>query len=174
MKEYMNYAKKFRIMIIFINIVFILGIILRICTYEKGDFASTLVMIFSFLVILLVLDLYFVFMRDVFNLTKYDDEKIINRFFLKKKTISYSCIKQLVFVGNCIIVLDKDFDFCKINKKGNVIRRYFSGEIMFYLGDKEDILLKIASNNSNCKLYMIGQSSKISKKLEKYFETIIV
>ena len=79
MKEYMNYARKFRIMIIFINIVFILGIILRICTYEKSDFASTFVMIFSFLVILLVLDLYFVFMRDVFNLTKYDDEKIINR-----------------------------------------------------------------------------------------------
>ena len=43
-----------------------------------------------------------------------------------------------------------------------------------YLGDKEDILLKIASNNSNCKLYIIGQSSKISKKAEKYFETIIV
>lgn len=170
----MNYASKFRIMIIFTNIVFIFGIILRICTHDDSDAVSTFVMIFVFSAILIILDLYFVIMKDVFNLTKFDDEKIVNRFFLKKKTIYYSSINQLVFVGNCVIVLDKNFDLNKINKKGNVIRRYFAGEIMFYLGDKEDILFKIASNNSNCKLYIIGQSSKISKKIEKYFETIIV
>ena len=67
-------------------------------------------MIFVFLVILLVLDLYFVFMRDVFNLTKYDDEKIINRFFLKKKKISKAGIKQLYIVDKCIIVVEKEFD----------------------------------------------------------------
>ena len=71
-------------------------------------------------------------------------------------------------------VLNSTFDFSKINKKGNVIRRYFSGEIMFYLGDKEDILLKISSNNSNCKLYIIGQSSKISKKAEKISLTFAI
>ena len=174
MKEYVNYASKFRIMIIFINIVFLFGIILRICTYDESDFISTVVIIFGFIVILLLLDLYFITMKDIFNLTKYDDEKIVNRFIFKKKTIYYSNIKQLVFVGNCIIVLDNDFDFHKINKKGNVIKRYFAGKIMFYLDDKEDILLKIACNSPNCKLYIIGKSSKISKKVEKFFETIIV
>ncbi len=93
MKEYVNYASKFRIMIIFINIIFPFGIILRICTYDESDFISTVMMIFIFIVILLLLDLYFITMKDVFNLTKYDDEKIVNRFFLKKKTIFYSNIK---------------------------------------------------------------------------------
>ena len=112
-------------------------------------------------------------MKDLFNITKYNESQIETRFIRKRKSIKYSAINQLVFVGNSIVVLPYSISLTNINKKGNILRRYFRGNIMFYLGNDERLLL-LLSNNTKCRLYCIGKISNLSKKLEKYFEVLYV
>ena len=93
------------------------------------DLIDVIVMCSGFIGIVLLLDFSFLYMKDSLNITKYDELHIESRFIFRKKTIQYSDIKQLVFVGNSIVILTNAVDLTNINKRGNILRRYFKGKM---------------------------------------------
>ena len=173
MRVYVNYASKFRIMLVFVNISYVSMTIIRLLTFQIEDSIDVIVMCSCFIGIVLLVDFSFLYMKDSLNITKYDELHIVSRFIFRKKTIQYSDIKQLVFVGNSIVILTNAVDLTNINKRGNILRRYFKGKIMFYIGNDEKLFL-IISNKTNCELYCIGKESNASKRLGKYFKIIYV
>lgn len=169
MKEYVNFASKFRIMIVFINLIFIFMVIIRLSTLHKGAAVDIVVMCSVLLAILALLDTYFIYMKDVFNITKYNDEKIVNRFILKRKELSYSEIKQVIYIGNYLVLLNEYKEVENITKKGNILFKNFRKEVIFYLGNDE-ILLSNISKKAKCTLYIIGHDTKKKTYFEKFFE----
>lgn len=173
MRVYVNYGSRFRIMLVFGNILYVSMTIIRLLTFQIEDSIDVIVMCSCLIGIVLLVDFSFLYMKDSLNITKYDELHIVSRFIFRKKTIQYSDIKQLVLVGNSIVILTNAVDLTNINKRGNILRRYFKGKIMFYLGNDEKLFL-IISNKANCELYCIGKESNASKRLGKYFKIIYV
>lgn len=168
MRRYDNYSSKIRRLILPLNIIFIGLTIIRWMTFEGEDFIDAFVMSIGFVLICVLFDFMFIYLKYLMHDTKFNSEKIVQKYIFKEKSIRYDEVKTILLVGTVIVLCDYIVDVSKLPKKGNILKKFFSDDVMFYLGNSNSILDAI-SNNVNCKAYIINHTLGSNKRFETYF-----
>ncbi len=171
MKEYVNNASKIRVLILPINIFFLSITIIRWITFNGEDVIDLIVMSITFILICSLYDFMFIYLKSLMHITKFDDEKIVQKYIFSEKKVFYKDIKTILLVGTTIVLSDSVVDISKLSKKGNILRKHFNNNVMFYLGNDDSILIAIA-NSSNCNLYILNSTKGSKIRIERYFNVV--
>ena len=173
MKRYDNNSSTIRRLILPLNIIFIGLTIIRWMTFKGEDFIDAFVMSISLVLICVLFDFMFIYLKYLMHDTKFDSEKIVQKYIFKEKSIRYDEVKTILLVGTVIVLCDYVVDVSKLPKKGNILKKCFSDDFMFYLGNSNSIL-DVISNNVNCKAYIINYTQGSKNRFETYFTVEII
>ncbi len=115
MRKYKNIASQLIGILVFVNIIFggtlILGII-----YNDGDVLGLIVMCIVLVISTVMFDLMYIIMQNQFYITYLDENQITQKFFRKRKQISFNQVKYIYFVDQLLILSDNKIDI-EISKK---------------------------------------------------------
>ena len=168
MKRYDNNSSSIRRLILPLNIIFIGLTMIRWMTFKGEDFLDAFVMSISLVLCCVSFDFMFVYLKHLMHDTKFDGEKIVQKYIFQEKSIRYDEVKTILLIGTVIVLCDCVVDVSKLPKKGNILKKCFSDDVMFYLG-KSDSIMDVISKNVNCKAYIINHTLGSKKRFETYF-----
>ena len=171
MREYINNASIIRVLILPINIIFIGLIILRFIYFKGEDIVDLITMSIIFMSICALFDFMFIYLKNLMYSTKYNNEKIVQRYIFHKKSILYKEVKTVLLLGTVIVLCNNIVDIDKLPKKGNLIRKNFANNVMFYLGNNDSIL-NVISSNINCDAFIINSTPGSKARFENYFNVV--
>lgn len=171
MKRYNNLSFTAIVFIPISCIVYLVGIILG-CVFYNGDLIGTVVMCTTLAcVILISILVLFLLQNNVFIVTYYDDEKILQKSLCKRKQIKYEDIKEIYISGSYIYLTSKIYNL-KFGKKEKRFQLYRKVNKIL----KREVAIMITSdalflkyiNLENTKVYVLKNSIKIT--VDKYFK----
>lgn len=171
MKEYVNNASTIRILILPINIIFIGLTVFRCITFSGEDMSGLISMSIVFTLICVLFDFMFIYLKNLMYSTKFDNEKIEQKYIFRKKTILYKEIQTVLLVGNVIVLSNNIVNVNELPRKGNILKKCFNDNVMFYLGNNNSILDTI-SGNINCNAFIINSTPGSKKRFESFFNVI--
>lgn len=171
MKEYVNNASTIRILILPINIIFIGLTIFRCITFAGEDMSGLIAMSIVFTLICVLFDFMFIYLKNLMYSTKFNNEKIEQKYVFHKKTILYKEVKTVLLVGTVIVLSNDIVDVNKLPKKGNILKKCFNNNVMFYLGNNNSIL-DVISSNINCNAFIINSTHGSKERFQNYFNVI--
>ena len=171
MKEYVNNASTIRILILPINIIFIGLTVFRCIAFTGEDMSGLISMSITFTLICVLFDFMFIYLKNLMHSTKFDNEKIEQKYVFKKKTILYKEIQTVLLVGNVIVLSNNIVNVNELPRKGNILKKCFNDNVMFYLGNNNSILDTISSN-INCNAFIINSTPGSKKRFESFFNVM--
>ena len=161
-------------MIVFIPIScigYLAGIILG-CVFYDGDLIGTVVMCITLACVIFISILSLLLLQNnVFIVTYFDDEKILQKSLCKRKQIKYEDIKEIYISGSYIFLTSKVYNLkfdekekrFQLQRKVNKILKH---EVAIMI--TADALFLKNINLDNIKVYILKNSIKIT--LDKYFK----
>lgn len=168
MKKYYNVAYTVVVWLPISCIGYLAWIILR-CVFYNGDLIDTIVMCITFSFIIIMALTVLILKKDEYIVTYYDDEKIIQKSFLKRKQIKYEDIKEIYVSGDFIYFTSKEYNlkFDEKEKKYKVSREIYKTlkhEIMIMISSDAVFLKNI--NLENIKVHIFKHRPSVDKYLK--------
>ncbi len=164
MKKYKNLVSQLHRIIIPLNIIYVIGIVLGIVNYA-GDTVGLVMMCISLSVSMIVFDLMFIILNSQFHITYFSDTKIIQKFYNKKKEISFDNVKYIYFIDQLLILSNKKVDIppsekISINYKKK-IKKIFREDVIIWLNVADSELSQLININcTNSERIYIGKINK--------------
>lgn len=165
MKKYRNLVSQLHRIIIPLNIIYVIGIFLGIINYT-GDTLGLVMMCISLSVSMIVFDLMFIILNSQFHITFFSDTKITQKFYNKKKEISFDNVKYIYFIDQLLILSNKKVDIPTSEEKISInckkkIKKIFREDVIIWLNVADSELSQLININcSNAEKIYIGKINK--------------
>lgn len=168
MKKYYNVAYT---VVVWLPISSIGGLVemILIGVFYNGDLIDKIAMCTACLCVTITALTVLILLNDEFAVTYYDDEKIIQKSFFKRKQIKYEDIKEIYVSGDCIYFTSKEYNlkFDEKEKKYKVSREIYKTlkhEIMIMISSDAVFLKNI--NLENIKVHIFKHRPSVDKYLK--------
>lgn len=164
MKRYFNAMQIIKKTIFPINVISIIFIILSV-SFNK-DYYSNIALILFLIIICLAIDLVYILLNELMYDIYYDDSYI---YFKKRKTekkLLFTDVKCIVVSGYNLFLL-KDYPNYKLKNGGYRLYNQLKKENVIFLGDSDDILIRLV--NQNVKL-IFKKPNLLRKRMKKYVD----
>ncbi len=168
MKRYKNIAYTVVVSLPISCVGCLVGIILG-CVFYNGDLIGAISMCITLSYVIILSFTVLILLNDDFAITYYDDEKIIQKAFFKRKQIKYEDIKEIYVSGDCIYFTSKEYNlkFDEKEKKYKVSREIYKTlkhEIMIMISSDAVFLKNI--NLENIKVHIFKHRPSVDKYLK--------
>lgn len=166
MKRYNNLAFKTVILFPICSIVYLIFMILG-CIYYDGQLIDLVIMCISLIVVIVIIWALLIYMKDVFIITYYDEEKIYQRNLWKKKTLQYNSIKEIYIFGDYIYLTSKVYDLNYSGKEkflGRKLLKALKNEIVIMISGDAQFLKYISFEDKGVRIY----KNRLTHMLSKY------
>ncbi|MDE6946025.1 MAG: hypothetical protein K2P14_02450 [Anaeroplasmataceae bacterium] len=170
MKRYKNIAYTVVVSLPISCVGCLVGIILG-CVFYNGDLIGAIAMCTTLSFVIIMIFALLILLNDELAVTYYDDEKIIQKSFFKRKQIKYEDIKEIYVSGDCIYFTSKEYNlkFDEKEKKYKVSRKIYKilkHEIIIMISSDAVFLKNI--NLENIKVHIFKHSIRLS--VDKYLK----
>lgn len=168
MKKYYNVANTVIFYLPISSIGCLVAMIL-ISVFYNGDLIDKIAMCTACLCVIIMSLTVLILKKDEYIVTYYDDEKIIQKSFFKRKQIKYEDIKEIYVSGDFIYLSSKEYNlkFDEKEKKYKVSRKIYKTlkhEIMIMISSDAVFLQYI--NLENIKVHIF----KLRPSVDKYLK----
>lgn len=107
MKKYNNIANHMRFSVIFVNILFPVMIVSILLT---GHGVDMIIGSIVFALIIVMTNIVFIYLQDLWYFTYYDEKQIVQKWFKKRKKIDFDKIQYMYFIDNLVILSEKQYN----------------------------------------------------------------
>lgn len=143
MKKYDNIANHMSLMTAVTNVLFSLLVVFFAMREQSID---TIIPMIMFIVLIIMINYVYFYLVDQWYFTYYDENKIMQKWFKKRKQINFDEVKYMYFVSNLVILSNKSFDLVinRINSKARrKIVRKLKNEICIIINVYDKVFPKI-------------------------------
>lgn len=168
MKKYYNVAYTAVVSLPISCVGYLVGIILG-CVFYDGDLIGTIAMCTTLSFVIITTLAVLILLKDELLVTYYDDEKIIQKSFFKRKQIKYEDIKEIYVSGSYIYFTSKEYNL-ELEEKGfkfqRKINKILKNEVIIMISSDAVFLQYI--NLENIKVHIFKNSIRLS--VDKYLK----
>jgi len=107
---------------------------------------DTIIPMIMFIVLIIMINYVYFFLVDQWYFTYYDENKVMQKWFIKRKQINFDEVKYMYFVSSLVILSNKSFDIVtnRINLKARrKIIRKLKNEICIIINVYDKVFPKI-------------------------------
>ncbi|MBU1093173.1 MAG: hypothetical protein KKH01_01785 [Firmicutes bacterium] len=143
MKKYNNIANHMNLMTAVTNVLFPILIVFFAMRERSID---TIIPMIMFIVLIIMINYVYFFLVDQWYFTYYDENKVMQKWFIKRKQINFDEVKYMYFVSSLVILSNKSFDIVtnRINLKARrKIIRKLKNEICIIINVYDKVFPKI-------------------------------
>lgn len=165
MVKYNNMAYRMGLGVLIANTLFPI-IVIHFATQKPS--LDTLVPAIGFIIVIISVDFLYFYLLHQWYFTSYDEQKVVQKWFKKRKEIYFKDVKFLYFVDDLVILTNRKFNLSieKSHKKRNRVKRTLKNEVCININIYDKVFSKmLLSKCVNAEKVDLGMEMEAYRKL---------